>query len=241
MGRYLRAELLKQKRSFNRILLWLAPAVTILLALVLMGGSFLQIGSYNWWYMLILPGSFTMCCALTAVRERRKNRHGMFGVVVSKKKLWTAQVLTGTLYLMVTCALFFLFISVVGFLFGETVFVLDSLAASVVLVVTYAWQIPLWMFLAEKTSVAVTVFVSLLCNNFAAVVMAVKDCWWIPFAIPARLMCVCVHILPNGLPMETADPLSDRAVMFPAILLAIIWYVGITLATARWFEKHEVS
>lgn len=72
MERFFAAELLKQKRSFNKILLWLAPTVTILLALLLMRGRFLLAGAYNWWYMLILPGSLTMIAAFTAVKERRK-------------------------------------------------------------------------------------------------------------------------------------------------------------------------
>lgn len=240
MRRYFWSELLKQKRSFNKILLWLAPLVTIVLALMLMRGSYLQIGAYNWWYMLILPGSFTMFSALTAVKERRKNRHGLFGVAVQKKKLWTAQVLVCTFYLLITCVLFFVFISIGGFWFGGNISLTQGLAASIILVVTYAWQIPLWMFLAEMTGVGFTVFVSLLCNNFAAVVLAVKSCWWIPFAVPARLMCVCVHILPNGLPIDAADPLSDKTVILPAVLLAAAWYAGITLATAFWFEKREV-
>ncbi len=71
MERFFAAELLKQKRSFNKILLWLAPTVTILLALLLMRGRFLLAGAYNWWYMLILPGSLTMIAAFTAVQEKQ--------------------------------------------------------------------------------------------------------------------------------------------------------------------------
>lgn len=106
MERFFAAELLKQKRSFNKILLWLAPTVTILLALLLMRGRFLLAGAYNWWYMLILPGSLTMIAAFTAVKERRKNRHGLFGVAIQKKKLWAAQVLVCTFFLAIMCACF---------------------------------------------------------------------------------------------------------------------------------------
>lgn len=54
-----RAEHLKQKRSFQKILLWLVPTITLLLAFVLMGGKYIQYGRYNWWYILILPGSLS--------------------------------------------------------------------------------------------------------------------------------------------------------------------------------------
>lgn len=240
MERFFAAELLKQKRSFNKILLWLAPTVTILLALLLMRGRFLLAGAYNWWYMLILPGSLTMIAAFTAVKERRKNRHGLFGVAIQKKKLWAAQVLVCTFFLAIMCACFFVLISVGWALFGGNISLGQSLAASFVLFITYAWQIPLWMALADKTGVGCAVFVSLLCNNLAAIVAAGKACWWIPFAIPARMMCVCIHVLPNGLPMEAADPLGDAAVVVPALLRSVMWYAGVTYATARWFEKREV-
>lgn len=240
MGRYLRAELLKQKRTFNKILIWLAPLVTILLSVALMRGRFLQIGAYNWWYMLILPGSFTMIAAFMAVKERRKNRHGLFGVAVQKKKLWAAQILVCTFYLLLTCILFSVLIIVEGLLFGGDLSPAQSLTAGIVLFVTYAWQIPLWMFLADHTGVAFTVFVSLLCNNFSAILFAGKSCWWIPFAIPARMMCVCIHVLPNGLPMEAGNPLADGAVAVWAICIAVLWYAGILTVTALWFEKREV-
>ena len=240
MRKYVQAELLKQKRSFNRILLWLAPLVTILLSLLLMRGRYLQTNAYNWWYMLTLPGSFTMSAAMMAVRERRKNRHGLFGVAIPKKKLWVAQVLVGTFDLLVTCTVFFAFVTVGGYWFEGSILLMRSLAASVVLFVTYAWQIPLWMFLAEKTGVAATVFASLVCNNLAAIVAARKSFWWIPFAIPARMMCVCIHVLPNGLPMESGNPLADGAVIAPAILFAAFWYAGTVFATTAWFEGREV-
>lgn len=108
MERFFAAELLKQKRSFNKILLWLAPTVTILLALLLMRGRFLLAGAYNWWYMLILPGSLTMIAAFTAVKERRKNRHGLFGVAIQKRssgqrRFWSAHSFS------LLCALVFLY------------------------------------------------------------------------------------------------------------------------------------
>lgn len=240
MGKYLRSELLKQKRSFQQVLLWLAPLATILLSLLLMRGKYLQAGAYNWWYILILPGSLTISTALTAVKERRKNRHGLFGIAVQKKKLWTAQALVCTFWLLVTCVLFFVFITIGGFLFGEDISPAQNLAAGIVLFATFAWQVPLWMFLAENTGVVMTVFASLLCNNTAAIVAAGKSCWWIPFAIPARMMCVCIHVLPNGLPMEAGNPLADSAVVVPAVLSAIAWYAGMLFVTAVWFERREV-
>ena len=108
MLNFLQSEWLKEKHSFNKVVLWLGPVVTILLALLLMGGRYLQSGAYNWWYTMLLPGCFTMSSAFTVAREQKKNRHGLLGVAVDKKKLWLAQIVLCTLFLLITCLVFFI-------------------------------------------------------------------------------------------------------------------------------------
>ena len=60
MNKILQSEHLKQKHTFQKKLIYLAPLVSIAIAFVLMGGYYIQKSAYNWWYTLILPGSFTM-------------------------------------------------------------------------------------------------------------------------------------------------------------------------------------
>lgn len=240
MPGYFKAEMLKQKRSFNKVLLWLVPLLTILLALVLMGGNQLQDGAYNWWYVLLLPGCFTMFSAFTVTKERKKNRHGLLGIAVQKKKLWLTQILVCTFFLFVTCMFFFVFITIGGILFGNAVTILESFIASILLFITFAWQIPLWMFITEKTGSFITVLLSMFCNFAVAVICAVESYWWIPFAIPARLMCACIHVLPNGLQVEVGSELADKGVILPGIIITVVLFALQTMLTAVRFEKCEV-
>lgn len=240
MPGYFKAELLKQKHSFNKVLLWLAPLLTTLLALVLMGGNHLQDGAYNWWYILLLPGCFTMFSAFTVTKERKKNRHGLMGIVVQKQRLWLAQIIVCTAFLLATCMFFFVFITTGGIICGQFLTISESFWASMTLFLTFVWQIPLWMFIAEKTGAFITILLSLFCNFAVPVICAVESCWWIPFAIPARLMCAVIHVLPNGLPVEMGSALADKGVILPGTVITLALFAFMTMITAAWFEKCEV-
>lgn len=240
MSGYIKAAILKQKCSYNKVLLWLTPLVTILLALVLMGGNHLQDGAYNWWYMLLLPGCFTMFSAFTVTNECKKNRHGMLGIAVQKKELWLAQIIVCTAFLLVTCLFFFLFITIGGIICGQFLTMAESFWASMTLFLTFAWQIPLWMFITEKTGAFITILLSLFCNFAVPVICAEESFWWIPFSIPARLMCACIHILPNGLQVEMGSELADKGIILPGIVITLALFAFMTVHTTVWFEKCEV-
>ncbi|MEG1947334.1 MAG: lantibiotic immunity ABC transporter MutE/EpiE family permease subunit [Lachnospiraceae bacterium] len=240
MLHYIKSEFLKQKHSFNKILLWLAPLLTILLAFVIMGRNNIQNGAYNWWYTIMLPGCFTMFSAFTAAKERKKNRHGLFGIAICKSKLWIAQIILNTAFLFITCFIFFAGIAVSGILFGNSIDVMNSLGASLILFITFAWQVPLWMFVTEKIGALFTILLSFICNFGIAVICAVESYWWVPFSIPARLMCPIIKVLPNGLWIETDSVLGKFSVVIPGIMITLALFCILTYLTSLWFQKREV-
>ena len=95
----IKAEHLKQKHSFQKILIWLAPTLTLLFAFVLMGGNYVQLGGYNWWYMLILPGSMALIASFVINNDSKKKFHGLFSVVIDKNKIWYSKIILCTIYL----------------------------------------------------------------------------------------------------------------------------------------------
>lgn len=60
-------------------------------------------------------------------------------------------------------------------------------------------------------------------------------------AIPMRILCPYLHILPNGLPAEVGDPLLDRGVVIPGICLSVLWFIFAAVFFLNWFEKREVN
>lgn len=241
MIRLLQAEMLKQKHRFPLKLLWLAPVLTVLLVVGLMGGRFFQEGAYNWWYTLMLPASFTIFVALGVDGERRKNRHGLLGVVAHKKQLWLSQIVFYTGYLLATCLVHFIVVTLGSLLFGLTIGLAATLTASVCLCITFAWQIPLWMAVTEKAGKFTAILLSLLCNFGFGVFFAAGKAWWIPFSIPSRLMCPVIGVRPNGLAIEAGSALANPNVILPGLLMTALLYFFVSIITSLWFEKREVA
>lgn len=240
MFNYIKSDWLKQKRKFNKKLIWIAPLLTILLALLMMGDNNLQNGAYNWWYIMILPACFTMFSSFTIINEKKKNRHGLLGVVIQKNKLWLSQIIVGTIFLFITCIIFFIGITIGGILFKQKIELIRSLFGSVVLFFSFAWQIPFWMFITEKLGGFISIFLSLICNFGVAIICAVESFWWIPFSIPSRLMCPIIGILPNGLWVETCSKMGNTNVIIQGLLITTLLYLLLTITTSLWFEKCEV-
>lgn len=240
MYNLLKAECLKQKRRFSLKLLWAAPLVPLLLAFLLMGGRFLLEGSFNWWYTMLLPGALAMLVSFTGSAEKKHNRHGLFSVMTDKKKLWFAQLILHTIFLFLMNLIFFVFVSAAGAFLGISMPFFDSFTASLVLSVTFAWQIPLFMFLCEKAGAFCSIFVSLLFNMGFGIFFAATKLWYIPFSIPARLMCPIIRVLPNGLPVPAGSSLENTSVIFPGLLITALLYIALSLVTAGWFARKEV-
>lgn len=236
----IKAEHLKQKHSFQRVLIWLAPTLTLLLAFVLMGGNYIQPGGYNWWYILILPGSIALTASFVIINDSSKNFHGLFSIVIDKDKIWYSKIMLCTIYLAIECLIFFLEVTIMGYLFKSTISIKDSFLASVILFITYSWQIPLIMYLSMKFKIDVAVLISMICNCGIAIICAVKSTWWIPFAIPSRLMCHVIGVLPNGLLVESESYIFDIKIILIGLTVTAILYMVISYISARWFKDQEV-
>ena len=66
--------------------------------------------------------------------------------------------------------------------------------------------------------------------------------WFIlPSAIPGRILCPLLHVLPNGIKAEVGDPLLDTAVILPGIGISVIWFGIATTLFLYWFRKFEVN
>lgn len=237
----IKVEILKNRRSFSNKIIIFAPIVTILMAYELMQQKYLISGSYNWWYTLILPFTITMISASMVINEKKKNYHGMFSIIIDKKKLWYAKVITGTIYLFISCFIFYILLNVTSFYIQDySILPLNLLYAAIVLSITFAWQIPFVMIISEKIGIFFTVLISVICNFIIGVLCAVESIWWIPFSIPSRLMCNIIGVLPNGLIAENNDVLLNKNVIIPGLIINIILYFVMFYAGSVWFDRKEV-
>lgn len=242
MPKLILAEYQKLKRTFTKKAIWLAPIVSILLCALLTMGYMIQNGSYNQWSSFLLPGLLTLICVSVIEKDKKKmNYRGILCLPVNPQKIWIGKMGVCVFLYFVSCVVFFVGITLVGLVFGSTIPLNQSAAGSVLLFITFLWQIPLCMFLADRLGTFITVCINLAGNITCVIFVAKTAYWWIPYAIPARLMCPVIKVLPNGLSVPANDPLLSTSVILPGVLITLTLFIALSVLTALSYRKLEAK
>lgn len=239
----LKAEYLKTKRSTRRRIIWVFPMITFALAFVLTLGMENAYAEcvWNWWYTLLLPGMTAILCCLSMSQEKRTKDYHLTTLPLSKKKLMMGKILYLAGVAFLSNLILFAGASLGGFLLTTGVPLGGAAMAVVVLTMTQLWSIPLFLFLSESFGM-IPALLSYLLLTLGGVTIASTGKWYLLVsAIPMRILCPFLHILPNGLPAEAGSALLDMGVVLPGIALSLLWFVLITVLFLHWFDRREVK
>lgn len=249
MLRYFLSENLKIKNTFLSKLIWIMPILTIIFT-ILIEPSYFQHASYNFWYVLILPGAVSLIFTLLNRIDGNMKNKVVLSLPLDLRKVWMAKVLVGIKSMSISCIIIFLAAQlspiVINIKSEKEIPVFVGLVAIIILVITFAWQVPLCMYLGNKIGLFQTVLINI-AVNFIFTTLAVKNFWWaIPFTYPARLMCFVLKILPNGLPAEpgskTFNPELLNVWNIPlGLSISIVLFLVVTSLTAKWYNAQEVA
>ncbi|SEU09591.1 lantibiotic immunity ABC transporter MutE/EpiE family permease subunit [Paenibacillus sp. NFR01] len=240
MLRLISAERLKWRRTFVPWLVWIAPLFTLMLCFLLMGGPYFQTGAYNWWYTMLLPGALTLACSLAMQKDARMKYRALLALPLRPQTLWSAKIAAATGWLLFTILLFFIGISSGGWLFGSKIPLLDSAAGSLLIFLTFLWQIPLCLFLAARFGLFAAVLLNMALNIAGVATFDIGGAWdFMPYTITFRLLCPVLHILPNGLPVPENSPLRSTDTILLDVLVSLIWFAVLFFLTGRSFRKQE--
>lgn len=234
----IKSEWLKTKRTFNRKMLVLAPLITVLLGALLYPQKVAEL-AFNWWYLFIIPASLAIFTASICCTDKKKNRHGLLAVVTEKKKLMLSKLFVSLGFLFAILTVFFVFVIITECLAG-VLSVIPALLGSLVLFVSFAWQIPVMIWFSEISNVTLTVFASFILNCGSAMFIADKSYWWIPFAIPARIVTPIIKVMPNGCSLPVGNYLGDSSVILPGLLITAALFIVSSFAVYLWYQKREV-
>ncbi|WP_339221135.1 lantibiotic immunity ABC transporter MutE/EpiE family permease subunit [Paenibacillus sp. FSL H8-0332] len=236
------AERLKWRRTFIPKLAWLAPVFTLLLCAVLMGGSFFQSGSYNWWYTMLLPGALSLTCSLALQKDAKLKYRGLLALPVAPGTLWAGKIIACAYWLMAALLLFLIGVTAGSLLFGQTIPLSSSLAGTALIFLTFLWQIPLCLFLAVRLGLFAAVLLNLFGNVMGILVFNSGGLWdYMPYTITFRLMCPVLSILPNGLPVPADSPLRNTDMILPGTLVSLGWFAVLWLLSTLWFRRQEAK
>lgn len=244
MLRIILSEYQKQKHTFTKKTAFLAPIMIMLLGVLLGMGSqpFFQPCSYNWWYTLFLPGSLSLICAGVVQKDKKKLHYRrILSLPVDPQKIWFGKIGGCVLLFLISCAVFLVGVTIGGMIIGSALSFPQSAAAVALLFLTFLWQIPFCMILADRWGQFAALLINLTGNIVCVVFAAKGDFWWIPFAVPTRLMCPVIHILPNGLAVPANDPLLSSGVILPGVLLTLALFCLLSLLTALPYRRLEAK
>lgn len=243
MTKLIQAEYIKGRRSFGRRCMILFPMVATLFAIFLMSGQLSQIAAFNWWYILLLPAAVAFLAISLINSEKRMGFINLKTLPFPSQKIWLSKIITGCTYLFLMNAILFSFATISGLLFGSQYPVWRGLSAGLVLTITWAWQIPLGMWLVTKFNSTAAflglVAINIICCNQD---IAGGKLWFIPFAIPSRLMAPTIGINPNGVPLSANSPLWDASVIFIGIAITAFLFILMTWVTTKafdWSKKND--
>jgi ABC-2 type transport system permease protein len=247
MLQYFLSENIKIKHTFMEKLIWLSPALLILISMSLTARYF-QVDTYNWWYTWMLSGTLSLSCVyLSRVDGAMKNR-ATISLPLDLKKVWIAKVFVGIKNISISCVIIFVaaqlsvFIMPINSIVNIPMF--NGFIGTIIIIVTCIWQVPLCMFLGSKIGMFPTIILNLGINIFS-IIMSVGKYWWInPFTYCDRFLCPILKILPNGLAAEPGNPtftpeLLNTSVIPLGIGISIGLFLIITYLTAKWYEGKE--
>ena len=238
MGKYYLAERMKNRHTSVERLILLMPVITVCLAAWLARGYF-TITSYNWWYMFLFPGMLAVTCAMAGNRDKKMEDVAILVLPVDMGAVWDGRVLYGLRCMGISLSVFLIATLLVGtgleqlpgqdFRLNPSVS--EQILAVAVLFVTSLWQIPFCLLLQQRMGMFLMLLLFMGSYCLSAVELSLHACFMLlPGGIAARLMCIILKILPNGLAAEpgslTFSPeLLERKALTVGIGAALLWFV----------------
>jgi len=251
---YFMAEKLKFRRTLTGKLCWCVP-ILLAAGASWLARDYVQIDSFNWWYIGMLPGYLTLLCCQVVRKDKRMKDQIVLTLPLEPALVWDAKILYCAGMLAVSNLVLGVFAFFAGIpaklLFGAGQMIEISpiriLSACILLSICYLWQIPACLWAAVRVGFLPAFLVNLLCNTAGAVYLSLTD-WWIfcPYAVPARLMCAVIRVLPNGLVAEEGSlTFSPELLEMQSVIPGMAVCVGVFLAawgfTRKWYGKTAGS
>ncbi|MFN2746483.1 MULTISPECIES: lantibiotic immunity ABC transporter MutE/EpiE family permease subunit [Bacillus] len=235
---YVKAENLKFKRTFSRKMIFLVPFINMCCAFFMNLGYFVS-GTYNWWSIILMPVLIALLCALSHQKEKKAaNYNGIFSLPIQLHMMWYAKTGVIAIYSLASQMVFLGFMFVMQLIIPQFATVnLTVMTASLLLWITTLWEIPLCLFIARKFGFIAAVILNLLASVMSVMMSAASALWWLnPWSWSIRVMCPAIGIHPNGLPLETGDPLKSWSVVPLAVVLSVLLCAVLLMLTRRSFS-----
>lgn len=251
MNEYYIAESIKNRHTSAGKLIWIMPLIVVALSAGLTGDYF-TIDCYNWWYITLFPGMTAFLCGAVGNRDKKLGNRTIWSLPVKPGSIWDAKVLygircMGTALLVlggVTLAVSTGMKQVLHSTFRISLTPGQQIFAVLVLFVVSLWQIPFCLFLHQILGLFPMVLLHIGIWVLCSVWLSLKPYFWVlPGGIAARLMCIILGVLPNGLlakpgSMTWSPELMEWTGLPMGIAASLFWFFLFWRLSRRWFERE---
>lgn len=240
MKRMIQAELLKMRHSTMGKMTWLVPVAAVVLGYIISQmGLYAQQFTYNIWYGTFYPCLIPLMCAMNMRCEIRLHYQTMLTFPVFGAGQWTAKCVAVALRLLFAQVIFWALVSLLGMVFISAVPAGLGGAGMLVVWAASLWQIPLYLMLASKVGMILSVILGFLAAFFSFSVVEKEGFFLFPFSIADRLMCPVLRIRPNGLLLESGDALLNGSVFIPGMGMVILLLAAAVFGSVKWWMRRE--
>ncbi|MBR6402489.1 MAG: lantibiotic immunity ABC transporter MutE/EpiE family permease subunit [Eubacterium sp.] len=238
----IKAEFLKTRRTVSMLFIPVFPVIVFAMAFLFTSGikNAYSESVWNWWYTLLLPGMLAIVSYLSVAREKKTKYYNLMTLSTGRRKLMLGKIFFMAIIMLVANVIIFAGSTIGGKLLTTCVPIKGAVAAIFVLTIVQMWEIPLLLFLSERFGMIVELIVCLFIT-VAGTVLAPTSKWiFCVSAIPMRVLCPILHVMPNGLRIEAGSAFLDTSVILPGIIVSLVWFVLGTILYLNWFNKREV-
>lgn len=207
---------------------------------------------FNWWYMGIYTGFIALLCGLLVGKEKKMKNRAILALPCDMGKIWDAKVLYGTLLSGAAMLLLMVLVILISFLLEHVLkvtFVIEpslssQLAAGALLWLSFCWQIPWCLLLAQMFGRTVMFLFHFILYNVMAIFLSLSPIYmFFPGALAARMMCPVLGILPNGLPAQSGamtftQKLMDSSSIPVGIAASILWFLLLWGTGRIYYERR---
>ncbi len=248
MNPYFQAEQLKYRNSSMQKVTVLMPFCSVFFAAMLTH-NFFTVDSYNWWYMILFPGMAAIVCGMISAKDGREKNRTIFTMPCDPGQIWDAKVFYGACISGIATIVMTFFTVFGGWLMETALHIKFTLnpsvpmqvAASLVMWVSFLWQIPFCLFLSQKIGTFWTLLIHVASYFVISEDVSLTPYYMlVPQALSARMMCPLLGVLPNGLPavpgeLTYSPQMTDPQSLLIGIPASVLWFVLLWFLTRKWF------
>lgn len=250
-GNYLQAEWLKYRHSSTGKLCIFMPLVTVI-ASAFMTHQYFTVDSYNWWYTMMFPGMLPLLCGIVIGKDQKMKNHSLLSIPCDMGRVWDAKVFCAAAFSGIGCLFLGSLTILVGYLLEWGLHfqfqIRPSLGAQMLAVVLiwigFLWMVPFGLFLTRmigKIPATIALFAMAMVVDTSYSLTSYY--WVLPGGVTARMMCVVLGVLPNGLPARPGEMTWTPQVMDPnslwiGTISAVVWFLILWIAGKIWYERR---